>query len=162
MVGSGDDDFVMKSMLLESIRTELRNRFGVMTRAAIEAHGAATDPGSRAESKYDTRSLEASYLASGQARAVEELAQSIQIFDALVLPSFACESQIEPGALVEVESDEGPNAYLLVPCAGGLEILFDGEMITLLSPSSRLYQELLGRSVGDFLSDGQKWVSMIS
>jgi len=70
-----------KSALLERIRAELRARFERLAAAAREAHAAATDPGSKAESKYDTRNLEASYLATGQARQVEELAAAIRIFE---------------------------------------------------------------------------------
>ena len=57
----------MKSTLLEKIRMELKASLEGLTKAALDAHAAATDPGSKAESKYDTRSLEASYLAAGQA-----------------------------------------------------------------------------------------------
>ena len=49
----------MKSQLLTRIRAELRARLDRLSRAAFEAHAAATDPGSKAEGKYDTRSLEA-------------------------------------------------------------------------------------------------------
>jgi transcription elongation GreA/GreB family factor len=41
--------------------------------------------------------------------------------------------------------------FLLVPAAGGLEILYEGNEITLLSPESPLYQALLGKGVGDML-----------
>ena len=62
----------MKSGLLSLIIAELGGRLSRLSKAAIEAHAAATDPGSKAEGKYDTRSLEASYLATGQARQVED------------------------------------------------------------------------------------------
>lgn len=152
----------MKSTLLDLIRTELRSRFGVLSKAAIEAHSAATDPSSKAEGKYDTRSLEASYLATGQARAVDELAEAIRIFDALGLPDFDIEDPVEAGALVEVESDEGPAFYLLVPASGGLEIHHDGMEITLLTPSSRLYQGMLGQRVGDSVNESGVWIAGIS
>ena len=70
----------MKDRLLDAIRAELRARFDRLTRAAKDAHAAATDPGSKAESKYDTRSLEASYLAAGQARQLEDLARDVSQF----------------------------------------------------------------------------------
>ena len=76
----------LKSKLLDRIRSELRAHFDRLTGAARDAHAAATDPGSKAESKYDTRNLEASYLAKGQARQVEEVAEAVRIFDSLVLP----------------------------------------------------------------------------
>ena len=72
----------MKARLLELIRNELRAQLLRLTQAAQEAHAAATDAGSKAESKYDTRNLEASYLASGQAKQVDELAEALRLFEA--------------------------------------------------------------------------------
>lgn len=141
----------MKSLLLELIRSELRASFERLTSAALEAHAAATDPGSKAESKYDTRSLEASYLATGQARQVEELAEAIRMFDGLTLPEFSIDDPIEAGALVEVDLSGETQSFLLAPAAGGLEVDLDGVTITLLTPSSALYQKLLGMTVGEEL-----------
>jgi len=144
---------LMKTALLEQIRTELRSRLERLSRAAMEAHAAATDPGSKAEGKYDTRSLEASYLAVGQAKQVDELAEAVRIFDALVLPDFDMEDRIDAGALVEAEVNEETSFFLLVPTAGGMVISHADMEVTLLTPSSALYQKLLGLSVGDVLDD---------
>ena len=73
----------MKSELIALVCVELRSRLERLARAARAAHAAATDPGSKAESKYDTRSLEESYLATGQARQVQELAETLRIFENL-------------------------------------------------------------------------------
>jgi hypothetical protein len=112
----------MKERLLDAIRAELRSRFDRLTRAAKEAHAAATDPGSKAEGKYDTRSLEASYLAAGQARQVDELAQDITAFDSITFRDFTADDEIEAGALVEVDLDGDSSWFLLAPAAGGLEV----------------------------------------
>jgi hypothetical protein len=139
----------MKDRLLDAIRAELRARFDRLTRAAKDAHAAATDPGSKAESKYDTRSLEASYLAAGQSRQLDELARDVTLFDSVSLPAFAIDDAIDSGALVEVELDGESTWFLLAPAAGGLEIEHDGRAITLLTPESTLYRNLLGLRVGD-------------
>ena len=141
----------MKSALLEQIRAELRTRLERLSQAAMEAHAAATDPGSKAEGKYDTRSLEASYLAAGQARQVEELAEALRVFDNLTMPDFEADDAIEAGALVGVEIRGGESWFLLAPASGGLEIARDGREITLLTPASPLYQKLVGLAVGDEL-----------
>lgn len=141
----------MKSELLDQIRSELRSQLGRLSRAAMEAHAAATDPGSKAEGKYDTRSLEASYLAVGQARQVDELAEAVRIFDGLVLVDFGSGERIDAGALVEVVMGGEVSTFLLVPAAGGLEFSHNGKEVTLLTPASVLYQKLLGLSVGDSL-----------
>lgn len=141
----------MKSSLLDLIRSELRASFERLTSAALEAHAAATDPGSKAESKYDTRSLEASYLATGQARQVEDLAEAVRIFETLTLLDFSIDDEIEAGALVEVDISGETQTFLLAPAAGGLEVNHEGVEITLLTPASALYQKLLGMRVGEEL-----------
>lgn len=143
----------MKAALLEHIRGELRARLDLLARAAMEAHAAATDTGSKAEGKYDTRSLEASYLAAGQAKQVDELADSLRLFDALSLPDFGMEEAIDAGALVEVELAGASSFFLLVPASGGLVVTHRGLEITLLTPASPLYQKLLGLRIGDTLDD---------
>jgi hypothetical protein len=151
----------MKDRLLDAIRAELRARFDRLTRAAKDAHAAATDPGSKAESKYDTRSLEASYLAAGQARQLEDLARDVSLFDSVTLPDFAIDDPVDAGALVEAELQGDSTWFLLAPAAGGLEITHDGLEVTLLTPESALYQKLLGLRVGDQLDDPLLFVSEI-
>lgn len=143
----------MKAELLELILADLRARLQRLANAAKAAHEAATDPGSKAESKYDTRSLEESYLATGQAKQVKELAQSLAVFENLKLPTFSKNDVIDAGALVETRRAgvKGSVWFLLAPSAGGLEIMWGKKEITLLSPESPLYQNLLGLKVGDSL-----------
>lgn len=143
----------MKSSLLEKVRSDLRARLEILTRAAFEAHAAATDPGSKAEGKYDTRSLEASYLAAGQAKQVEELADALRVFEALNPPDFGFGDPIDAGALVEVDREGETVFYLMAPASGGLVVQHDGAEVTLLTPASQLYQKLLGCSAGDLLED---------
>lgn len=141
----------MKAALLAQIRAELRAHLDRLSKAAFEAHAAATDPGSKAEGKYDTRSLEASYLAAGQARHVDELAETLRIFEGLTLPEFAMVDRIDAGALVEADLAGETGCFLLVPSSGGLVVSYEGREITLLTPASDLYQRLLGLRVGDAL-----------
>ncbi|MFM2198161.1 MAG: hypothetical protein RLZZ505_1593 [Verrucomicrobiota bacterium] len=141
----------MKSDLLELIRTELRARLERLAKAAMAAHAAATDPGSKAESKYDTRSLEESYLATGQARQVKELAETLRIFETIRPVDFSKNDEIAAGALVEVERGTEKMWFLLVPAAGGMEFFSEGKEITLLSPESPLYRSLVGKRAGDML-----------
>lgn len=152
----------MKSRLLEKIRSELRSQLDRLSKAAIEAHTAATDPGSKAEGKYDTRSLEASYLAAGQARQVDELAQSIRIFETLTLPDFAMDDEIDAGALVEVILNREPALFLLVPASGGMVVSHEAAEITLLTPESGLYRKLMGMRAGESLDAPELCVTGVS
>jgi transcription elongation GreA/GreB family factor len=143
----------MKSELIEMICNELRTRLERLAKAAIAAHEAATDPGSKAESKYDTRSLEESYLATGQARQVKELGETLRTFENLKLRDFSTNDPIDVGALVDLQKPGSLQKihFLLAPAAGGLEIEFKNKEITLLSPESPLYAKLVGKTIGELI-----------
>jgi hypothetical protein len=151
-----------KAALLDRIREHLDLRLERLTQAARDAHAAATDPGSKAEGKYDTRSLEASYLASGQAKQVEDAADAVGLFASLSLPDFEMDDPIDAGALVEIDLEGEISHYLLVPAAGGVSIEDEGREITLLTPASALYRKLLERKVGDSIEDPDGLITEVS
>lgn len=137
-----------KLELLKHIRSELGRQLARLTLAARDAHAAATDPDAKAESKYDTRSLEASYLASGQARQVDEMTDALRMLEAFEPTDFDIADTIEAGALVELTLGDENQHFLLAPSSGGFTVVLDDREVTLLTPSSRLYQALLGKTVG--------------
>ena len=143
----------MKALLFESIREELRAQLLRLKEAAQEAHAAATDAGSKAESKYDTRNLEASYLASGQAKQVEELAESLRLFEAFDVMAIERADHAVMGSLVGASDGSW---YLLAPSAGGLENAHEGREVVVLTPSSPLYQKILGKRAGDGIEGGPR------
>lgn len=140
-----------KDRILNQIRSELEAQLERILGAARESQTYATDQDNKAESKYDTRSLEASYLARGQAAKAEELAQAIADFGSLEPREFSNEDSIAPGALVEVESGGERAFYLLAPRGGGITCEFDGAMLTVVTPTAPLFQNLTGRRVGESL-----------
>jgi hypothetical protein len=94
--------------------------------------------------------LEESYLATGQARQVKELGETLRTFENLKLRDFSETEAIDAGALVTLRKlGKSQNIhFLLAPAAGGLEIVFQNKEITLLSPESPLYEKLLGNTLG--------------
>ncbi|MBL9151975.1 MAG: hypothetical protein JNK37_05810 [Verrucomicrobiales bacterium] len=139
-----------KSQVINALRTELESQFRRVTGAADEARGYATDPDSKAENKYDTRTVEASYLAAGQAAKAEELAATLQTFATWTPPGFAPDAAIALGALVETAGEDGHRAaFLLAPVGGGLDTEVDGIVTTVVSPQASLFQRLQGARVGD-------------
>ncbi|HEX8297054.1 MAG TPA: hypothetical protein VF593_12180 [Chthoniobacteraceae bacterium] len=138
-----------KRALLRSILTELTaelERYAVTARAA---HAEATHEQSKAENKYDTRGLEASYLAQGQSRQAAETELARQQFESLEIRPFNPEEPVELGALVEVEVNAERTRYFIGPRAGGLEITQGGTEVIVITPQSPLGQQLTGRKQGD-------------
>lgn len=140
---------ISKAALIERIRAELAGNLDRLKQAALDAHAAATDPDAQAESKYDTRSLESSYLASGQEQQLEQLADEVRLLENFSFPEFDIDSAIGAGALIEAINGDGPAWFLLAPAGGGLELEFEDSPLTVLSPDSALYGKFLGHHVGD-------------
>jgi hypothetical protein len=143
---------VNKQAVLDHFLAVLNAELASLTRAAQGAFAAATDPDSRAENKYDTRTLEASYVARGQAQRVAELQEAVRAFGALSGNEFESGAAITLGALVSLETPEELAHYFLGPFAGGTEILHEGKEIVVITPASALGQKLIGRRAGDAMA----------
>ena len=120
-------------------------------RAAALARDEATHEESRPESKYDTHSQEAAYLAEGQARLAAELAAARTALAALPLPQFDGATPIALGALVELEQPRGSAWYFIGPAAGGTSVAVDGCEILVVTPQSPLGRQLMGATVGAYI-----------
>ena len=141
-----------KRTLLKAILAALREELQTFTRAANAARAEATDPQSRAENKYDTRGLEASYLAAGQARQVAELESAITAFEMLPARQFAPGEVIGLGAVVELEQTGERTLYFIGPSAGGTEAKCGKREVLVITPQSPLGGQLQGRQQGDWLN----------
>src|SRR4030095_16739348 len=120
-----------KTKLIELIVAGLANSLALLEKAARASHAEATHESSKAESKYDTRGLEAAYLARGQARQAKETLDSITIYQSLVVRDFPPGEPIDLTALVELDADRTRSLYFIGPKNGGLEIQFEGKEVTL-------------------------------
>src|SRR5260370_40154846 len=106
-----------KAQLIKQIVTTLMASLDTLEKAARASHAEATHESSKAENKYDTRGLEAAYLADGQARQVREIVDSIKIYEALVAREFTAGEGGGVDALGPVNS-RGGNGDPLLPAEG--------------------------------------------
>jgi transcription elongation GreA/GreB family factor len=139
-----------KPTVHQLIIDKLRIDLDIAERAAQTAYETATHEENIAENKYDTLGLEASYLAAGQARRVEEIRQSLALCQNLTLRPYDDQRGIEVGALLGLEDEKGREQWLfLAPDAAGLKIDLVGQWITVITPRSPLGKSLLGKFEGD-------------
>ena len=124
-----------------------------LTDALAKAHAAhaaavegATHTEARAENDKDTRGLEQSYLARGQAQRVAELETGIALVHTLAVRAFAPTEPITLGALVTVDEDGDAKQLWVAPYGGGSALAGDVQVVT---PSSPLGRALLGKRVDD-------------
>lgn len=140
-----------KPALLKKFIAELEKKIALYVGAASAAHAEATHEESRAEDKYDTRGLEASYLAAGQSRQMAETAAALQQFVALKMRKFSANDAIDLTAVVEVESKAETTVYFIGPAAGGTEVVHEKKNVMVITPQSPLGQQLAGKKQGDRL-----------
>jgi len=140
---------VNKRTIIKKIVARLTDELQVYFRAAHASRTEATHESSKAENKYDTRGLEASYLARGQSKQAAELEAAIAEFEKLGARKFADGDAIAVGALVELEHGGETFIYFLGPRAGGTEVLHDKKEILVITPQSPLGEQLMGKKSGD-------------
>ncbi len=100
-----------KRDLILAIIEKLENEMIVLKQAALNTLEAATHEESKPENEYDTRGLEASYLAGAQAKRVGEIDQALQVFRATALKEFSAKDPIHTSALVEILLDGKKNLF---------------------------------------------------
>ncbi len=111
--------------------------------AAIEG---ATHEEARAENDKDTRGLEQSYLARGQAQRVAELEAAVADTSALALRAFGERAAVAMSALVTVDEDGTEQQFFVAPHGGGTVLASGVQVVT---PSSPLGRALLGKRIDD-------------
>jgi transcription elongation GreA/GreB family factor len=140
---------VNKRAIIKKITAKLTGELEVYFRAAKFARAEATHEQNKAENKYDTRGLEASYLAHGQSRQAAEIEAAIVEFEKLSARAFAEGDAIGIGALISLEVGGEQMFYFLGPRAGGTEVIHDRKGILVITPQSPLGEQLMGRKQGD-------------
>jgi len=89
-----------KENILQKLKENLEQELTQCEAAAKSTRELATQDDLKQEGKYDTRAIEASYLAGAQQKRVDEIKMEIQLLDELDLKK---SSTIQMGSLVELE-----------------------------------------------------------
>ena len=149
---------VDKNSLILEIDKVLQDRLKILIESAFEAKEASTNEESKAENKYDTRGLEAGYLASGQAMRAQKLQEQIYQLSKVTVKEFDSDSVIELSALVEVEVDGEKKMLLFLLPIGGVDIDMGNSKIQTITLQTPLGQNLMDQKVGhEFEINGKEY-----
>lgn len=139
-----------KTELLKQVIARLEDDLLQAQQAALTAYETATHEENIAENKYDTLGLEASYLATGQARRAAAIRQTLANWKQLVLRTFDPLLGIQLGALIELSDDEDRRQCLFLgPDGAAMKLQQDGQSIQVIGPQAPLGLILIGKTVGD-------------
>lgn len=138
-----------KGNLAKAFRTRLEDELMAIKEAARATHEAATHEEAKAENQYDTRAIEASYLAGAQAKRAGEIDEILSLFVNIPLKAFKPDDPISSTAYVVLESGGKESHVLLMPKGGGFSLSYEGVVIKIVTPSSHLGEALLDRHQGE-------------
>ena len=138
-----------KKKLISAILKRLEKDFDTAITAARAALDEATHPENKPENEYDTRGLEAGYLAGAQAERAAQIEEQILVYKHLNPKDFSEEEPISSTALVEVELNAKKSFVFVMSKGGGLVLEFEGQAIQVVTPNSPLGEAILGLKVGD-------------
>jgi transcription elongation GreA/GreB family factor len=133
-----------KKALKAELLAVLQKTLATLEAAHADTREAATHEEAKPENDKDTRALEQSYLARGQAMRIEALKAGVAATGAM---SLARSTVVKAGALVEAEDEDGATLrYYLAPDGGGTKLAGGVQVVT---PSSPLGAALTGKREGD-------------
>lgn len=150
------DKNALVSLIIQNLKQELSQAIN----AANEAHAAAVDDQSVAETQYDTLAIEASYLAEGQSRRVKVLQEALLNYQELPLIEFDENKPIALSALVQLNADSKKQHWFFIgPAAGGFRCQLNGQHVTVITPKSPiglvLMREFIGENIEVMLGNGK-------
>lgn len=133
------------------ILEKLKETYEALAESASIAKEASTNEESKAENKYDTRGLEASYLAGAQSKRALELKEKIYNVERVNLTPYNDERPVGVGSIVcfiSTKSEE-ENYVFLLPSGGVTVKSAEGTDIKSISVSSPIGKLICGKYVGD-------------
>lgn len=139
----------MKRQILDELIGKMKAEMHELEAAAKSNKDFATDQEFKAESKYDTRALEASYLASAEARRVEDLKLEIQMLEEVDLNLSAKSQEVCIGSLVNLRHKDQDRSYFVIPTSGGTLVKVEDKAVLVVSVFSPLGDAVLGLKEGE-------------
>jgi transcription elongation GreA/GreB family factor len=140
----------MKLPSKQALKDELVLGMEKLLEAAERTHRTSvegvTHDDAKPENDKDTRALEQSYVARGQARRVEEIRSNLALVQSMPVHPFGEDAPIALGALVVVEERGKKQAFYLAASGGGMTLQDHVQVVT---PQSGLGRALLGKHAGD-------------
>lgn len=135
-----------KKNILNALIEILKLELSQVEAAAQSTKDLATADDLKSEGKYDTRAIEASYLASAQQKRVEEIKTDIQMLEEIEIKN---SKKLQMGSLALISHKGNDRYYFLTSTSGGTMLTVDGQTILVISVFSPLGNGALGLEEGE-------------
>ena len=138
---------VNKSALKEELIGIVSADLETLERAHRATMEGATHDQAKPENEKDTRALEQSYLARGQAKRAEELRDGLAALRNMEVENFTPNQPVGVGALVTAAEGKRQVRFLIALHGGGSRLARGS--VQVVTPRSPLGEALIGKRVGD-------------
>lgn len=138
---------IAKSALKDELLSIVAADLEALERAQKATVEGATHTEAKPENDKDTRALEQTYLARGQALRVEQLRVDLAELTLMPVPPFTAKNPVGAGALVTIEEEDKTSRFFIAVHGGGARLAKG--TIQVITPHSPLGQALIGKFEGD-------------
>ena len=147
-------DAPTRAAVLEAMASTLQRTLDVAAAQLRIARDEATNDETKQESRYDTRAIEAGYLAEAQSRRLAEVKRTLE--QVLQIPVSQGRTRVDGPCLVAVrDEDDAERWYFVGPASGGLRVEVEGTLVRVVTPASPLGAALIGTEPGDEVLDAE-------
>ncbi|MCK6593706.1 MAG: GreA/GreB family elongation factor [Bacteriovoracaceae bacterium] len=135
-----------KNKITQALIDQLTSEVSKQKEIVDDSKALQTHQDLKSEGKYDTRAIEAGYLADAQRKRLEELELDLQMLQEIPNENT---TSIQIGSLAELSHAGQTRWYFFSPNCGGTILSIDGITVLVISVFSPLGNEAVGLSVGD-------------
>jgi transcription elongation GreA/GreB family factor len=140
---------------LDRVKLEIKNKLILQMKerlievqeVANNSHEFVKNGDLKSDGKYDTRSIEAGFLAGAQQKRVEQVKQDISLLESIDLR--LGNQSVSIGSLVELELNKKRQTYFISSVSGGSLLNIEGIPVLVVSVFSPIGEGCIDRIVGD-------------
>jgi transcription elongation GreA/GreB family factor len=135
-----------KKLIVDVLVERMERDLSSMEEVAHATKDYVVDGDLKSDGKYDTRAIEAAYLAGAQEKRVEEIKLDIQMLKDLELQAT---TTVQLGSLALINLNKVERWYFLSSTAGGSMVEVNGTSVLVISVFSPIGNEAINLSAGD-------------
>jgi len=142
----------MKTQLRDQVINQLEIDLAGLKKAAAETRSVSSGDENKQEGKYDTRSIEASYLAEAQADQAKQIEEAIFKLNNLLL-SEEPDTAILGSIVILSDEEDVDHQFFILPAGGGIILEYEGIPLTVITPESPIGDTILNKSIADHIPE---------
>jgi len=148
---------IEKEEIVKTLKAELKQKLELAQASLETATKSARSTEMKSESKWDTRGIEAGYLASAQKKRVTEIESEVAAIEKMkIIP----QKQVAVGALAKTDLFKEP--LFFTEFTGGIKLKINQQNIRIISLNSLLGEAMIGLNQGDDFEFQEKDFQIIS